>query len=283
MLKVLGIGNSYTIDSMYLLGEIYKAESPDQQIQLGFLYYGGCALNQHVQFIRDDAANYTYYKLNNETGKWVTTANSTVADALEDEAWDIVTLQQSSANSGKPETYNADIQIIQNYVKETLGYAPEFLWNMTWAYAEGYSNSYYVEDGKFSQAVMYKAITDTVQAKIVPDSSFSGVIPTGTAIQNARTYWKAILESDAVDQQTYAISRPDGTHLTSLGRFIAAYTWYSAISGETVDTLALTEIPAALRINWGVYSYTETDAAVIAEAVRNAIATPYAVTAVTAP
>ena len=134
MLKILGIGNSYTIDPMHLLGEIYKAESPDQQIQLGFLYYGGCALNQHVQFIRDDAANYTYYKLNNETGKWVTTANSTAADALEDEAWDIVTLQQSSANSGKPETYNADIQTIQKYVSDTLGYTPEFLWNMTWAY-----------------------------------------------------------------------------------------------------------------------------------------------------
>ena len=281
VLKVLGVGNSYTIDSMHLLYEIYKAEAPDQNVQFGFLYYPGCNLSQHVQFINNDEASYVYYKMNNETGKWVQTADSTAADALEDEAWDIVTLQQSSANSGKPETYNADIQTIQNYVTEALGYSPKFLWNMTWAYAEGYNNSYYVEGGTFSQAVMYKAITDTVQAKIVPDSSFSGVIPTGTAIQNARTYWGAILESDAVGHQTYAVSRPDGTHLTNLGRFIAAYTWYCAISGETVDTLALTEIPSALRINWGVYSYTQKDAEVIAEAVRNAIATPYATTVVT--
>ena len=268
--RILGIGNSYTIDSMHLLYEVYQAESPDTQISMGFLYYSGCNLSQHVGFIQETAAEYVYYKLDNATGKWVQTPNSTMLAAVKDELWDIVTLQQSSANSGKPETYNADIQTIQNFVSGTLGYTPEFLWNMTWAYAPGYNNSYYVDNGVFSQEVMYKAITDTVQEKIVSDSSFTGVIPTGTAIQNARTYYTDALE----------ISRPDLTHLTNLGRYIAAYTWYGYLTGKMPEIPALTQLPSYLRINWGTYVYSEVDTQIVAKSVAAALSNPFAVTKV---
>ena len=54
--------------------------------------------------------------LKNTTGKWEQTANATLLQGLQDEAWDIITMQQSSGKSGLPDTYDIVLQELIDYV-----------------------------------------------------------------------------------------------------------------------------------------------------------------------
>ncbi|MBR5502582.1 MAG: DUF4886 domain-containing protein, partial [Oscillospiraceae bacterium] len=161
------------------------AEAAWQNVVLGIAYNGGCSLSEHMDYITDDSASYTYYK-NTNNGGWKTKSAQKLSFMIADEDWDIVVMQQASSASGRPATYNDDIQIIMDYVlandknPETV---PEFAWNMTWAYpveddAEGKGEvtinttdafkNYYNND----QMTMYKAIVDAVKSKILFNSYF---------------------------------------------------------------------------------------------------------------
>ena len=280
VLKILGIGNSYTQDSMWMLYNIYKAENPGKKIVLGIAYHGGCSLAQHVQYIQEGSLEYTYYKLNDEisisTGTWKSTKDQTLKTIVENENWDIVTMQQASTYSGVPTTYNGDIQTIQRFVDQTLGYTPEFAWNMTWAYpvkdiegdafttvntTSGFATRY-----NSDQMTMYNAIVDTVKAKIVPDTTFSYLMPAGVAVQNANS-------SYLDDPELYR----DYTHLNDFSRVMAAYVWYCTFEDVRVDSLKFTVIPAALTKSYktaggtGNMTLTQMQIDIIEEAVKNAL------------
>jgi hypothetical protein len=282
VLKILGIGNSYTQDSMWMLYNIYKAENPDKKIVLGIAYYGGCSLAQHVSFLRANSTEYSYYKLNDDisagTGTWKSTKDQTLKAIVENENWDIVTMQQASTYSGIPDTYNADIQTIQSFVCDTLGYTPTFAWNMTWAYpvkdiagdafttvntTSGFESRY-----NSDQMTMYNAIVDTVKAKIVPDKTFSYLMPAGVAVQNANS-------SYLDDPDLYR----DYTHLNDFARVMAAYVWYCTFEDVRVDSLKFTVVPANFTKSYktaggtGDMVLTQMQLDIIEESVKNALDT----------
>ncbi len=102
-IKILAIGNSFSTDSMQYLYQILK-DGGVEEIVLGNLYYGGCSLDQHYQFSRTDSASYTYYK--NTTGEWIKTEKYKMSQALVDEKWDYVSLQQTSKTCGLTNSYS---------------------------------------------------------------------------------------------------------------------------------------------------------------------------------
>ena len=265
VLKILALGNSFSEDAMQMLYEIAQSEGKEQ-IVLGNLVIGGCNLTTHAGNTLSNAPAYAYKK--NTDGAWTTKMEVTMLEGICDEDWDVITLQQSSDGSGKVGTYNHDIQLIVNYVNEHKT-NPDgiMLWHMTWAYPtpeapEPYK--YFVD-----QAAMYAGITGAVQEKIVTDAAFTGVLPSGTAIQNARSSYLG----DTLNR--------DGSHLNDLGRVIAGYTWYCMLTGKTLDTIGLNAVPEKLTKSYeegGDMVLTEGEKLVIAEAVKNAIANPYAVT-----
>ena len=284
VLKILGIGNSFTWDSMHMLYEVYRAENPDKQIVLGILNYSGCSLAKHVEFITADTGAYYYHKLSSviyaNSGTWEILSNTSMKTALLNEKWDIVSLQQNSSNTPNASTYNGDIGTIRQYIVETLGYEPEFAWNFTWGYPDdeellntsttaGFANSFKTNYG--TTLNMYNKISAAVQEKIVGGSyQFDYLMPSGTAVQNAREYLTA--------KDLYR----DYCHLNNLGRLVAAYTWYCELEGVTLTDLKLTQIPADLALTNEVSNgVTTVDAElenVIIESVNNAMANKFAVT-----
>ena len=280
-LKILGIGNSYTQDTMWILGEVYKAQK-NQNVELGVAYYSGCRLDQHVKFYNSNEAVYQYNHWDAASGKWVSTSNMTLKEIIDATDWDLVSMQQGSGTSGVESTYNSDIQTIQGFVKSTLGYTPTFFWNMTWSYPEvdiptdNYTpdnapnsnnfKNYYNSD----QVYMYSMICQTVQNKIVPDSTFQWIMPVGTAVQNAKS-------SSLTDYDLYR----DYTHLNDYCRLMAAYVWFSRIEGEVPQQFLLDRVPAAVKKSYtgtGDMVLTELQFNILQESVRNACATPFAVT-----
>ena len=68
-LKVLAIGNSFSVDAMQHLYTVAKSEGVEE-IVLGNLYIGGCPLDKHAANAKSGEKNYKYYK--NTTGEWQT-------------------------------------------------------------------------------------------------------------------------------------------------------------------------------------------------------------------
>lgn len=66
-LKVLAIGNSFSVDGMEYLWQIAKSGGV-KKVVLGNLYIGGCSLDQHYGNIIGETASYIYYK--NTNGIW---------------------------------------------------------------------------------------------------------------------------------------------------------------------------------------------------------------------
>lgn len=254
-LKILAIGNSFSVDAMEYLYAVAKAEGVKEVI-LGNLFVGGCSLQMHVNYIENNAPEYRYYK--NSTGAFETTEGYTVLQGLQDEDWDIITMQQGSAKSGLVDSYQPYLDKLIAYVNENkTNPDAKLVWHMTWAYQGNSTHDAFPNYGN-SQSSMYFGIVNCLQKEIDPNEEISMTIPVGTAIQNARTSYFG----DTLTR--------DGYHLNNLGRLIASYTWYAALTGRQLKTLNIGPL--------STLSLTDGDKEVIAEAVNNAITTPQQVT-----
>ena len=253
-LKVLAVGNSFSVDAMEYLWGICN-DGGIENIVLGNLYIGGCSLDTHWSKISSNANAYKYYK--NTSGKWTSTDDTALYDALVDEDWDIITVQQASQNSGKPETYSK-LNSILNYLRvNCTNENAEFYWHMTWAYQSDSTHSGFAGYNS-DQNTMYQAIINATQTQIATKEAIAGIIPSGTAIQNLRTSYLG----DKLTRDGYHLNYTDG-------RYTAALTWFAYLTGGSVEKISwVPESNQSVRDNL----------APIREAVTNALATPYSVT-----
>ena len=255
--KILAIGNSFSQDALQHLYQIAAAGGADE-IVLANLYIGGCSLETHWDNAKHNLTRYKYEK--NIDGTWKTKNYKTLLYALQDEDWDVITLQQVSDLSGMADTYNEQgaLQNLVNYVN-TYKTNPdgELGWHMTWAYQSNSTHKafkHYDND----QLTMYGAIVDAVQREVVPKDAFDIIIPTGTAIQNVRTSYIG----DTLTR--------DGYHLSlNLGRYIGGLTWFHSITGWPIDDITYVPNPSKIP---------EEYLPIIKEAVKAAVENPFTVT-----
>ncbi|MBQ3549398.1 MAG: DUF4886 domain-containing protein [Clostridia bacterium] len=251
-IKVLAIGNSFSIDGMEYLWNVLH-DAGYEEIVLGNLYIGGCSVGKHWKNIQSGEAAYVYLK--NTYGEWLKIPDTPISFAITDHDWDIVTLQQNSGSSGKASTYG-DIDNVFQYIKNQQPDAKIF-WHMTWAYQQDTPSTAFANYDS-NQLTMYNAITSAVEEKIVGNSYVDGIIPSGTAIQNVRTSYVG------------DIMTRDGNHLSySHGRYTAAMTWFAALTGGDPD--AITWVPTK-------YPELANDLPVIRQSVKDAIKTPLSYT-----
>lgn len=256
-LKLLAITSSFGVNTTQFLYDIAKAEGCTDVV-VGRLYFGACSLERHVKNANSNNPEYTYYK--NNSGEWITKEGVAMLEGLQDEDWDIIFIQQSAAKAALVDTYEDYIDQLITYVNANkTNPDAKFIWNMTWAYQGDSQQEVFVENFGSDQMAMYQAIVDTTKEKVVPREDIAAIIPSGTAIQNARTsYFGDILTED-----TY--------HLSELGKVIAGYTLYSVLTDKPLETISLTRVSGGLEL-------TDSNKEVIIDAVNNAIKTPFEVT-----
>ncbi len=266
--KVLSIGNSYSNNAHSHLVKI-AADEGFEKVEIANIYKGGCTLKEHYNnaVANTPAYTYEYQELAEDGTVKKTTVGSSEADGekvtmlygIQANDWDVITIQQQSLNSG----------VESSYVKEQIDYLVEYInknktnknaklvWHMTWPYATYYTgNTLYGTYFDYNQNSMYKGIVEAVQTHIATRDDFDYIIPAGTAIQNAR-----LLGLDEKELSS------DGTHLNSLGCYVAGLTWFAKITGMSIDdiTYAPTTVPEGSLDS-------------IKTAVKNAINNPYQVT-----
>ena len=261
-LKVLAITSSFGLNTTQFFREIAIAEGMENAV-IARAYAAGCTLEKHVNNMEEGVGIYDYSK--NSTGKWTMRYETSLQYALDDEYWDIIYIQQSAAQSPILSSYKDYIDRLMAFVAPRASNPDvKYVWNMTWAYQGDSTQKVFVETFGGDQMAMYNSIVNCVQEKVVPRTDFCAIIPSGTAIQNARTSYFG----DTLTKDTY--------HLNNLGRVIAGYTMYATLTGKPLTEVNIgavnsSDVPAMLYLN-------DTDRQVIIECVNNAIANPWEVT-----
>lgn len=251
-LRILAIGNSFSRDAVEQnLHELVKADG-DTAI-IGNLFIGGCSLERHSGNIRDDKHDYVYRKIGAD-GKMKEKKNTSIAEALKDDQWDYVSLQQASPFSGMFEKYEPYLPGIIKYVKENAPKKSKIILHQTWAYQQGSGHSGFKNYDR-DQLKMYRAIVDA-NKRAAKLGKIKTVVPSGTAVQNARTSFIG----DNMNR--------DGFHLDlSHGRFTAACAWYETLFGKDVT-----------RNTWAPKGMNRDIAAVAKRAAHEAVVNPYDIT-----
>lgn len=228
-LRICAIGNSFSDDA--ILTHLYELfDSAGIPVILGNAYIGGCTLERHYNNARQSLPAYTYRKI--VRGKQTDTQDSSLDFILSDEPWQFLSFQQSSPLSGIYDSYKPFIGELIKYARGKLKSSTKLMWQMTWAYAHDSTHKDFPSYGN-DQMRMYNAIIDAT-SKVLKDNEFDILLPSGTAIQNART-----------TPLRGRLTR-DGYHLSlDYGRFIAACTWFESITGRNV-TLSSYK-PSAMR------------------------------------
>lgn len=218
MIKILAIGNSFSQDATVYLHDIAKAAGKD--VKVVNLYIGGCSLETHWNNIIADAALYDYELNGQATGRKIS-----IKQALQEEAWDYVTLQQVSGDSG---IFSTDYPYLGNIAEYVREYTPgsEQLLHQTWAYETDSDHPDFTKYHK-DQGEMYRAIVEAYH-KLSKERSLK-IIPSGEVIQKLRM-------EPAFDYANGGISLcRDGFHMSYLyGRYALAATWFELILKDSI-------------------------------------------------
>ena len=279
-LKILSIGHSFSKDAMRTyMYDLFEAAG--YKVTIGYLYYPGCALERHYHYIKDNVKKYEEYS-KNSNGTWKTVYNTNVTKALWDEDWDIVTIQPSP-DYGQGVSYKCDwgcnktiandyvhfnetVDLVKGYLaSEDNPHGPntdvEFYYHLTWAFSEDCELWSYTYSG-FDQMRMYNDFIKATKDYVVPNSDILGVIPCITSVQNARSSFMG----DTFNEPVVPGTQADGYHLNDKGDLVAAMTWVAYFTGKDAMSFKIDT------------KYSDAEYAAIAEAVDNAIETPWSVT-----
>ena len=239
VLKIMILGSSRSVNTFQLLYEAFKDQMPEQELVLGIMYYSGCSMTMHTDFIKNNECVYDYYR--NTNGTWEIQNGVHMAVGLQDQAWDVVLLQAGTGDLANEMNKPCRI-FLTEYVDSILKEHPHtFWWHSTWTNSTDPSlfdssktklNPYTIDQ--------YGQLTDGINAAkayVMDDPMFEGRITSGTPMM----YALKVLEIPEVDLYR------DHTHLSDFGCLLVGFAWYAQFTGNPVTQINLETIPTHLR------------------------------------
>ncbi len=216
-MKLLSIGNSFSTDAHRFLHALAKQNSVE--LDTANLFIGGCSLQTHWQNVCEDNAHYDYELNGNEAE-----AKISIKTALDSQKWDVVTLQQASADSGIYDTYQPYLSSLATLVREHQPQA-KLCFHQTWSYENGSEHPGFLNYERDSRRMFESIVSASEKAA---ETIGAAIIPTGTVIQYLRE------NLSTFDYQNGGISLCcDTFHLSeTYGRYVAAATWLHTLTGE---------------------------------------------------
>jgi hypothetical protein len=182
-INVLCVGNSYTQDEISYVPALIKERFPNLKCVFGILFQGGETLEGHYTRMANDTAYAYYHEYDWDNDRWVNTADVKLSTVLAMHNWDIIATQQSSDLSVDYTTYqpflNDWIDGVCNRITKNVKFA--FIMNHVWG-----ANDPRLEAADMTSDEMFESRAFCVQ-KVYDETAISEIIPTGTAVQNART------------------------------------------------------------------------------------------------
>lgn len=230
MIKIFGIGNSFTEDAHTWLKQISKADGIDVKLVTPFI--GGHTFKRHMDKINGNLADYQLIIDGVNTGKKVT-----FMEALEmEDEWDIVTFNQGSVQAGRPFSYYPYINELKDIVLKHSPNAKFYIYQ-TWGY-EIDADSPYFPVYNSNQIEMHTRTRDSY--KMASKLIDAPIIPVGDVIQ----YIRENLPEFDYKNGGMSLNR-DGYHLSeNYGRYVAGLTFYATLfSGDVLKNEFLPCVP----------------------------------------
>jgi len=230
-MKLLSIGNSFSQDAHRWLHLLAKQHGMD--IQTVNLYIGGCSLERHWTNVENEAADYRLERNGESTEQMVS-----IQGMLDQETWDIITVQQVSGWSGIQDSYEPYLSSLATLIREKQPYA-KLYFHQTWAYEKDFTAERF---GRYDydQEKMFHHIQNV--SRWAADRIGADLIPTGEIIQKIRREVPEFRYEDG----GLSLCR-DGFHLSlDYGRYTAAAVWIAAFSGKKLKALPIEDFNADL-------------------------------------
>jgi len=271
-IRILTFGNSYSNDAYAWLYRILKSAGYEDVV-LGHISNGGCNINNHWSNVDDDPANdydAGCFVNDNGTGKDHKPGETlTLRDAyrmtIAEYEWDYVVIQHGPNHIEKRETYS-HLRDLLDFIKANL-HSPraKFIYHMIWKYNDNVAGG--------STAKVYDEILDITHNIVLRNEEFVGVIPAVTMRQNMMTSY--LTDGD--------ISRDYGHMGLGFGRYVLGLLWYAFFTGGSPDDVRFVprreDVSPALLEKYAFDEVTDEKLAVAREAIANALAHPYTITA----
>ena len=240
-MNVLTIGNSFTWSLQRYFPDVVA--SAGEKLKIRYANFGGCELERHWSYIKAEIADPMCR---------VYDGGNLLREMLASCDWDVVTIQQASHMSWRPESFEPYAGNIINYVRQ---YAPkaEIMIQQTWAYRAD-SPRFLPEEWNITQQEMHDRLTENYRA--LSERHQLRVIPTGLAVALSRQetpvkyqgYDRAILDTmhwpDLPPQAGDVVGRMywkkdpetgkmrlagDHIHLNLRGDYMQACLWYAVL------------------------------------------------------
>lgn len=309
--KVLLIGNSYSEDASdwnsSKISQSYKIfkslMGDDVELEIGLMASGGKVLAWHATNASENKAEYVL-RLAGEDGAWTTDGSvRTIKDALAYDEWDVVSLQPygvetTNGTAGNNKDQYAFDEVHFGRLDQSI---PYFL-DLTETYVPHAKVYYYMHLTEHGLTNYADALTDTNVVKVYNDRAsmaqtvmtyngtvntskhLAGVVPVGTAIQNARTTYLTTLSNATSSSEVTLENDPvfglqrDGGHLSfNVGRYIAALTFAEKIIPASFRN---GQIDCGMRASASVGKLPAQYEEIARKAVTAAINTPYQLTTI---
>ena len=251
-MKILFVGNSFAVDTTEHAANVALSMG-FENIKIGTLFVGGCSIVRHYNHAVGDMGVYVYYV--NEGQGWSSTEGVKISDAVRSDDWDWIAIQHGTSCESRYtsiECYEKLAPLV-DYLKE-LAPKAKIAFNLTWMGESTFQHHEIISYG--GNIALMRQKLEEVTAKVMEDNpKIDVLIPTGTAIENARTSKIGLLTRDC-----YHLSMDKG-------RYIAALTLISTLSGISPEKAA-----------WAPEGVDEYTKKVALEAVKNAQAKPLEIT-----
>lgn len=177
-LKVLCLGNSFTLGSFGYAPFFIKKNYEDVDLTIGIAFISGGTLGptydgveNHYQKLVDDSS-YIYWKYENNASAWKS-VSATPSEMLADEEWDIITLQQGSNNAPNYDTYQPYLDNIIELLSQKVSKPIMVGW------VTPHADSYVLSSGKENDIM-------ECSKRVMDETIIQTIIPYGKAIANAR-------------------------------------------------------------------------------------------------
>jgi hypothetical protein len=204
--KVLTVGNSFADNACTFLKQI--AESvPGCRVEISKANIGGCSFEKHAQLIKGCEADP---KLKPYQSKY------SLKELLQKEKWDVVTIQQVSHMSFRPESYQPFADQVVACIK-TNAPGAEILLHQTWAYGPDCKR---LEGFKLTRQQMNAGLI-TCYADLA--RHFGGL----RMLKSGETFTASLMANPEIDLWNVK----DRSHASQEGCYLAGCVWFAELFG----------------------------------------------------
>ena len=252
-IKILFVGNSFAVDTMQHTAGVAK-DLGIQNIKFGVLFVGACSIDMHYAHAMGDLPAYAYHT--NTGDGWSVVDGYRISDAIKSDDWDWIAIQHGTKAPSRYTSshYYRNLTPLIQYIKELAPKHTKIAFNLTWM-GEHTSQHHEIVSYEGNTALMREKLIEVTKEMVCSNPLVDLLVPTGTAVENARTSQIGLLTRDC-----YHLSMDKG-------RYIAALTFIAAITGLPIDTVS--------RVPKGVDEYA---LQVAIESATNAIKAPFEIT-----